>query len=37
MIIFYVDTLGVVSVNVDFGTIQFLKGEAYFSSNGEEY
>ena len=37
MTIYYVDELGVLAVNVDFNNIQFYDGEAYFSSNGEEY
>ena len=37
MTIYYVDELGVLSVDVDFNNIQFCDGEAYFSSNGEEY
>ena len=37
MTIYYADELGVIAVDVDFNNIQFCDGEAYFSSNGEEY
>lgn len=37
MIVYYHDELGEIAVEVDFHNIQFCQGEAYFSSNGEEY
>ena len=37
MIIYYIDELGEVAAHVDFNNIQFINGECYFSSNGEEY
>ena len=37
MTIYYVDELGEIAVDIDFNNIQFYNGEAYFSSNGEEY
>ena len=35
--VYYRDELGEVGVDIDFYNIQFVNGEAYFSSNGEEY
>lgn len=37
MTVYYRDELGEVGVDVDLDNIQFLNGEAWFSSNGEEY
>lgn len=37
MTIYYSDDLGILAVDIDFNNIQFCNGEAYFSSNGEEY
>lgn len=37
MIVYYRDEVGEIAVEVDFYNIQFCQGEAYFSSNGEEY
>ena len=37
MTIYYCDNIGEVAVDIDFNNIQFLSGEAYFASNGEEY
>ena len=37
MTVYYMDELGEVAVDVDFDNIQFMNGECYFSSNGEEY
>jgi len=37
MIVIYKDDAGIVSIEIDFYNIQFLDGECYFSSNGEEY
>ena len=37
MIIYYTDEIGENAVEIDFNNIQFLNGECYFSSNGEEY
>ncbi len=37
MTIYYRDEIGEIAVDVDFNNIQFLGGECYFSSNGEEY
>lgn len=37
MTIYYIDSLGEIAVDIDFNNIQFLNGECYFSSNGEEY
>jgi hypothetical protein len=37
MTIYYIDELGEVAADIDFNNIQFCNGEAYFSSNGEEY
>ena len=37
MTVYYMDEFGTVAVEVDFGSIQFWGGEAYFTANGEEY
>lgn len=37
MTIYYRDEIGEIGVDIDFYNIQFLNGECYFSSNGEEY
>ena len=37
MTIYYIDEVGEVGVDIDCNNIQFCNGEAYFSSNGEEY
>lgn len=37
MTIYYRDEVGGIAVDVDFNNVQFLAGEAWFSSGGEEY
>jgi hypothetical protein len=37
MRVWYRDEIGIVMVHLDYDCIQFLNGECYFSSNGEEY
>lgn len=37
MFVTYRDEAGYITVDIDFWNVQFLNGEAYFSSNNEEY
>lgn len=37
MTVYYCDEIGEVGVDIDFNNIQFINGECWFSSNGEEY
>ena len=37
MYITYRDTIGIITVELDYPNIQFLNNDCYFSVNGEEY
>lgn len=37
MTVYYMDDFSIVGVDIDFPVVNFLNGEAYFLSNGEEY